>query len=207
MTASDAPATAFADEDDVLTAARTRAVERDVGAAGPSTVAAWSFLAAATGARSIVEIGTGVGVGAVALLRGMASDGLLTSIDVDAEHQRLARTACAEAGFGPSRLRMIAGRGQDVLPRLSDAAYDLVVVDATPTEHPALVPAAVRLLRPAGVVAVDRALSDRSVSDPVRRDRVSAALRETLRLVREDDRLVPLVLPLGDGILAAARRP
>jgi predicted O-methyltransferase YrrM len=197
---------ALAAEDELLAAARARAADRGVGAVGPSTAAVWTFLAAATGARTAVEIGTGVGVGTLALLRGMPSEGLLTSIDVDAEHQRLTRAASIEAGFGSGRLRLITGRALEVLPRLSDSAYDLVVIDAVTVEYPAHLTEALRLLRPGGVVALDRVLGAASVSDPVRRDAASAALRETIRLVRDDERLAPMMLPVGDGVLCAARR-
>lgn len=195
---------ALAAEDEALTAARARADDRGVGAVGVSTAAVWTFLA--TRARAAVEIGTGVGVGTLALLRGMPVDGVLTSIDVDAEHQRLARAASTGAGFGAGRLRLITGRALDVLPRLSDAAYDLVVIDAVAVEYPAHLTAALRLLRPGGVVALDRVLGAASLSDPVRRDAASTALRETVRLVRDDERLAPMMLPVGDGVLCAARR-
>ena len=44
------------------------------------------------------------------------------------------------------------------------------------------------------------------LADPVRREAVASALRETTRAVREDERLVPVMLPLGEGVLCAARR-
>ena len=64
------------------------------------------FLAAAIGARAVVEIGTGTGVSGLWLLRGMAADGVLTSIDMDPEHQRAAR-----GGVHRRRARAVAGCG------------------------------------------------------------------------------------------------
>lgn len=196
----------FIAEDEVLAAARARSVERGLVPVGTGAAAALTFLAATVRARSAVEIGTGLGAGTLSILRGMPGEGLLTSIDVEAEHQRLARLACVEAGFGPGRVRMISGRALDVLPRLSDGGYDLVVVDAVVTEYPLYLAEAVRLLRPGGVVALDNALWNGRGSDPARRDAVSAALHETARAVREDERLVPLMVPVSDGLLCAARR-
>ena len=60
---------------------------------GSGGAAALTFLAATIGARSVVEIGTGTGVSGVWLLRGMRADGVLTTIDVEPEHHRAARTA------------------------------------------------------------------------------------------------------------------
>lgn len=193
-------------EDALLAGVRARSVERGLVPVGPGAAAALTFLAAATRARTVVEVGTGVGAGTLSLLRGMPVDGLLTSIDVEVEHQRAARETCVEAGFGPSRLRLITGRALQVLPKLADAGYDLVVIDAVTTEYPRYLAEAVRLLRPGGVVVLDNMLWDGRAADPVRRDAVAAALRETTRAVGEDERLVPVMLPLSDGLLCAALR-
>jgi predicted O-methyltransferase YrrM len=194
----------FGDEDEVLTAARERAVEHGIVPIGPGACAALTFLASATRARHVVEIGTGAGLGTVSLLRGMPREGLLTSIDCEAAHQGLARRACVEAGFPAGRVRMITGRALEVLPRLSDAGYDLVLVDALTVEYPRYLEEAVRLLRPGGVVALDNVLWTGRVTDAARREAISTALRETVRAVRGDERLAPLLLPVSDGLLCAS---
>ncbi len=172
----------------------------------PVSGAALCFLVAAIGARHVVELGTGTGVSGIWLLRGMAADGVLTSIDVEPEHQRLARRGFAEAGIAANRYRLITGRALDVLPRLSDAAYDLVFCDAEKTEYGDYLPAALRLLRPGGVVVYDNALWHDRVADPSVRDAATLAVREVGRTVRDDEGLVPLLLPVGDGLLAAVKR-
>ncbi|WP_232660459.1 O-methyltransferase [Pseudonocardia sp. TRM90224] len=195
---------AYLAEDDVLLGARARSAQLGCVPVGAGAGAGLRFLAAAIGARAVVEIGTGVGVSGLWLLRGMTADGVLTSIDVDPEHQRLARMSFTAAGHGPSRLRLINGMGLEVLPRLTDGAYDLVFVDAAPADHPRYLDEAVRLLRPGGIVALDGALTP-SVVDQSAVDPGTLAAREVARQVREDDRLVPVLLPLGDGLLAAVK--
>ncbi|PVZ08568.1 O-methyltransferase [Actinomycetospora cinnamomea] len=199
-------ASSFVEEDELLARLRERSVAAGVVPVAPATAAALTFLAASTRARAVVEIGTGLGLGTVALLRGMPADGLLTSIDPDGERQAQARAACVEAGFAAGRVRMIAGSSRQVLPRLSDAGYDLVVVDGATTDFPRDLEASLRLLRPGGVVVLDDVLWQGRVADPVRREAVFGALRETVRAVREDERLVPLLLPVAHGLLCAARR-
>jgi predicted O-methyltransferase YrrM len=199
-------AEAFVVEDELLARLREQSAEQGVVAVTPATAAALTFLAASTRARAVVEIGTGLGVGTVALLRGMPADGLLTTIDPDGARQARARAACVEAGFAAGRVRMITGSSRHVLPKLSDAGYDLVVVDGVTTEFPRDLEAALRLLRPGGVVVLDDVLWQGRLADPVRREALAGALRETVRAVREDERLVPLLLPVGDGLLAAVKR-
>lgn len=192
-------------EDAVTAAARARGAELGCVPIGSGGGAALRFLAAALRAKAVVEVGTGAGVGALYLLGGMPAAGVLTSIDVSPEHQRAARVAFAEAGIAVSRTRLITGRALEVLPRLTDGAYDLVFVDAAKSEYPGYLAEGVRLLRPGGVIAFDNVLWHGRVVDPAHRDPDTTAMREVARAVREDDRLVPVILPLGDGLLVAAK--
>jgi predicted O-methyltransferase YrrM len=196
----------FVPEDDVLARARARADELGCAAVPPGTGAALHVLAAAIGARAVVEIGTGTGVSGLHLLRGMPADGVLTTIDIEVENQRAARQAFTEAGIRTNRTRLIPGRALDVLPRLTDAAYDLVLLDADETESAAYLDQALRLLRPGGLLAVDHALWHDRVADPAQRDPATTAVRELGKAVREDERLVPSMLPCGDGLLVAVKR-
>jgi len=169
----------------------------------PITGAVLRLLAATTGARAVVELGTGAGVSTLWLLQGMRPDGVLTSVDTEGEHQRLARQSLLEAGYGSGRVRLIGGRALDVLPRLSDGAYDLVFCDAASSENADYLEAALRLLRPGGVVVFAGALGNGRVSQPGARDSETVALRELARSVRDEPRLVAALLPLGAGVLAA----
>jgi predicted O-methyltransferase YrrM len=139
-------------------------------------------------------------------MSGMPSDGILTTIDVEAEHQRAARAAYASAGIASQRTRVITGRGLDVLPRLTDGAYDMVVIDAEKTEYPLYVEQALRLLRPGGVLALDNMLWHDKVADPATRDETTTTLRELGKELRDNEALIPALLPVGDGILAAVKR-
>jgi predicted O-methyltransferase YrrM len=172
----------------------------------PGAGAILRVLAAALPARSVVEIGTGAGVSGLYLLSGMPDDGVLTTIDVEVENQRAAREAFAEAGVRTNRTRVISGRALDVLPRLTDSAYDLVLVDGDKAEYGAYLEQAIRLLRPGGVVAIDSALWHNRVADPAQRDAVTTVIREVGKKVRDDERLVPTLIPSGDGLLLAVLR-
>lgn len=193
---------AYLGEDDVLLSARATAASRGCVPVGPDAGAGLRFLAATISARAVVEIGTGAGVSGLWLLRGMSPEGVLTSIDIDPENLRVARGAFTAAGHGPARLRLINGMGLDVLPRLTDGGYDLVFVDTDPADHPRYLEEAVRLLRIGGIVVLDDALA---AGAPDANGAAPVTLREAARQVRGDDRLVPMLLPLGNGLLAAVK--
>lgn len=204
MTSSRSYAEFYIPESDAVLAARGRAAELGCVPVGSGAGAMLRFLAAGIGARSVVEIGTGAGVSGLHLLAGMPT-GILTSIDVEAENQRAAKLAFAEADIPPARIRLINGRGLDVLPRLTDGAYDLVHIDGAKEEYPQYLTEALRLLRPGGVVAIDNALWHDKVADPTQRDAETVAVREAGRMLRDDENMVPVMVPLGDGMLVAVK--
>jgi predicted O-methyltransferase YrrM len=189
----------------VLAAARSRAKEVGVVPIGAGGGATLRFLAAVTEARSAVEIGTGTGASGLWMLRGMRSDGVLTTVDTEAEHQRLAKQTFSEAGIPPQRVRLIPGPALDVLPRLTDGHYDMVFCDADKLEYAEYLTEALRLLKPGGIVAFDNALWHDRVADPAQRDAETVAIRELGKTVRDHDRLLPLLLPVGDGLLVAKK--
>jgi predicted O-methyltransferase YrrM len=199
-------AESFAIEDDVTTAARDRGRELGCVPIGPAGGATLRVLAAATHARSVVEVGTGAGVSGLYLLGGMAEDGVLTSVDIEGEHQRAAKEAFSEAGIATTRYRLINGSAAEVLPRLREESYDIVFVDADKTAYGVYFEQALRLLRPGGVMAFDNALWHDRVADPSQRDPDTVTLRDLSKTVRDDSRLVATLIAVGDGLLVAAKR-
>jgi len=97
-------AESWAGEDGIRAHARAKAAEIGCVAMGPGA-AIVRTLAAAIDAKNVVEIGTGAGVSALWLLDGMHPDGVLTSVDIEAEHQLIAKDAISQAGIAPNRVR------------------------------------------------------------------------------------------------------
>ncbi len=196
-------AAGYLPEDEPLLAARANAA--DLGGTEPvlpAVGAALRFLACAVGARTAVEIGTGCGSSGIWLLRGMRPGSTLTSVDTEPEYHRMARKAFTQAGFAQNQCRLILGRALEVLPRLSDGTYDMVFCDADPRDYQDYLSAALRLLRAGGVVAFNNALlagtsPDAGDDDPA---------FDLASQVRADERLVPVLVPLGEGLLAAVKR-
>src|SRR6476661_4807297 len=198
-------AESFVPENDLTARARERGRELGCTPIGPAGGAALRVLAVATRAKSVIEVGTGAGVSGLYLLDGMAADGQLVSIDVESENQRAAKEAFTESGIPSTRYRLINGSAADVLPRTRDAAYDLVFVDADKSAYAVYYEQAVRMLRPGGVVAFDNMLWHDRVADPSQRDNDTVVLRDLAKTVRDDARLVSVLLASGDGLLVAAK--
>lgn len=153
----------------------------------------------------MAEVGTGAGVSGLWLLRGMTPDGVLTSVDEETENTRAARQTFTEAGIATQRVRLITGRPLDVLSRLADAAYDLLFFDGNPQESSRYLEESLRLLRPGGLVVFAGALAGGRVADPAQRDPATIAVRGLVNESRENERIRPLLLPVGDGLLVAQK--
>lgn len=195
----------WAGENPAATAARGRALEIGAPAVSPGAGAVLRLLAKLTNAKSVVEIGTGAGVSALWLLEGMDADGVLTSIDNEPEHQVIARDALAQAGIANNRVRLINSRPDEVIDRLTDAGYDLVLIAGRPSELAESIDRALALLRSGGVLVIDQALWKDRVADPAHRDADTVSVRSALAQVGENSDLVAGLLPVGSGLLVAVK--
>ncbi|MBY0176340.1 MULTISPECIES: O-methyltransferase [Curtobacterium] len=187
-------------EPDGVARARERSLELGVEAVSPAIGAQMSVIAAASRATSIIEIGTGLGVSGLYLLAG-APDATLTTIDVEIDHQQDARDAFLAAGTAPGRVRLIPGRAAQVLPRMNDASYDVVLIDADPEHVIEYVEHGLRLAKTGGTVLVPHALWRGKVADPVKRDRATTDFRLLLTEVSTSGAVRSALSPAGDGLL------
>lgn len=156
-------------------------------------------------ARNVVEIGTGAGVSGLALFAGMPQDGVLTTIDLETEHQMAARDSFRLAGIPHQRYRLISGEAMTLLPKLTSAGYDLVFIDADFLEYPEYLGEALRLIRPGGAVLLNHALLAGKIANAENLDDDTMIVRDTLEAVRAMADVTAGLLPVGDGLLVVVR--
>jgi len=185
--------------------ARQHSVELGVEAISPATGAQLALVAAAARATNIIEIGTGVGVSGLWMLTG-APNATLTSIDYETDHQDSARAAFLAAGIPSNRIRLITGRALEVLPRMNEGSYDIVLVDADAQSVIEYVEHALRLARPGGIVLVPHALWHDKVADPAQRGETVTGFRSLLREIATSDAVISALSPVGDGLLQLTKR-
>jgi predicted O-methyltransferase YrrM len=130
---------------------------------------------------------------------------VLTSIDNEPEHLAAARQAFADAKVPSTKVRFITGRAIDVLPRMNEASYDIVLVDADPDHVIEYVEHGLRLARAGGMVLVPRVLGGGRVADPVQRDDVTSAYRSLVQETQESSAVLGTVSPAGEGLLQLIR--
>jgi predicted O-methyltransferase YrrM len=190
----------FIPEDTHLTNARNKSKELGLNPIGQGAGALLRFLASTIDASNVVEIGTGTGVSGLWLLRGMNSAGVLTSIDSDAERQRAAKEIFSSAAIASNKIRLIAGRAIEVVDKLTSNAYDLMFINGDKLEYETLFDQSLRLLRPGGILVFHNVLSDSNAAD-------NLAVIKVSEKIKDDSRLVSVMIPSGSGIIAASYRP
>lgn len=195
----------FIAEDAVKLAARARGVEIGTRDTTPGAGAHMSFLAQLLKAQSVVEVGTGSGVGSLWLLEGMLASGTLTSIDDEMEHSSIARMAFADAEIAAARFRLITNPVMEVMTKLTDRAYDLVIYRHNPEDLVYAISEAQRILRSGGVLVIDNFFGGGKVSDPAQRDPKTVALREAGKMLKADEAWSTSLIPVGDGLLLAVK--
>lgn len=193
-------------EDVDIERARRTSLEHGVD---PITATAGEYIASiaiAMDAMSIIEIGTGLGVGTLWLAQA-CPEAHITTIDSEIDHHVTVRELLQEAEIPSSRVRLISEKALDVLPKMNEGSYDLVVIDADFQNVQAYVDQAITLVRPRGSVIVAGVLGDDLVADPAQRDDKTSAYRWLLKALDDREDIVHTVNLIGDGLVHIVKRP
>lgn len=191
----------FAPEDDALTATVESARANDMPAIqiSPLQGRLLQILAAACGAKKILEIGALAGYSGIWLARALPKDGRLISLEISEKHATVWRASIERAGLA-DRAEIRVGPGEQLLPALtSDAPFDLIFIDADKPGYPTYLDWALRLARPGSLIVADNCIRG---GVPLRGDSTdpgNVAILEYDRRVASDPRLLSIAFPIDEG--------
>lgn len=195
----------YVTEPDQIRAARLTSIDHGIEPITPAMGSFLRSLVAMTNSKQIVEVGTGLGVSSQWLLAGNEA-AHLTTLEKDVDHQQTAKDLFGEAGITTSRVRLISGEPNEVLARLNEETYDLVVINSRGKGTMESVKTAIHLVRPGGVVVVTHVLAGGNVANPTKRDADSVELRTLLGDYAVDEMVTASLVPVGDGILTLVKK-
>ena len=175
-------------------------LEQGVQAMTRVTGQAIASIARSMDAKTIIEIGTGIGVQTMRLAEA-CPDAHITTIDSEPDHHVTFKELMGQVGLDAARVRLITERASDVLPKMNENSYDLVVIDLPATSIDECYDDAVTLCRPGGSVLISGALVRGAVADPANRKEAVQEMRHILRMVAEDDRVSHTLLPMAEGLI------
>jgi predicted O-methyltransferase YrrM len=124
----------------------------------------------------------------------------ITTIDSELDHHLTLKELLAEVEIDPTRLRMINEKAEEVLPKMNESSYDMVVIDAPADIAGACYDAAVSVCRPGGSILVARILDSGRVANPTNRSAWAVAARNLLKTIEQDDRVAHTIIPVGEGL-------
>lgn len=134
----------------------------------------------------------------ITLRKAQTDSASLTVIESDAENCRQIRESAHSLNLS---LRVIEAKPQEVLPRMSESAYDLALVAGVPTEWTEWFDLVVQLVRPGGLLLLSNPFARGKTSDLSQRDSVTIARRGFLQNITQDKRFQTSIVPFGIGLV------
>jgi caffeoyl-CoA O-methyltransferase len=161
------------------------------------------FLVFALGARRVLELGTYSGFSSISMAAALPPGGRIDTCEVDETHAEVARRYVEEAGYS-DRITVHLGPALETISRL-DGEFDFVFIDADKENYVNYYEAVLPRLTGRGLIAADNTLWSGRVLDESEQEQGTQALRAFNEHVREDTRVVSVMLTVRDGVTLIRR--
>ena len=149
--------------------------------------------------KNILEIGTFTGYSAICLAKGLQENGKLITIEIDDELENMARNYIVKAGVEHKIVQLI-GAALEIIPTLNET-FDLVFIDAQKPEYSAYYNAVFEKVKNGGFIIADNTLwSGKVLETPAEDDYQTRGIIEFNTMIKNDDRIEKVILPLRDGM-------
>lgn len=160
-------------------------------------------------AKTILEIGVFTGYSSLAMALALPAEGRLVACDISEEYTATARRYWERAGVAAKVDLRIAPALETLDHLLAEGQanhFDLSFIDADKSSYPDYYDRAVQLVRPGGLIAIDNVLWSGRVADPAVTDNRTQTIRDFNQTIYQDDRVLPCLLPIADGLTLALKR-
>ena len=154
--------------------------------------------------QRILEVGTFTGYASLCLAEGLSEDGILHTIDINAELEDMVRASFAKSDLG-LKIKYHIGNALEIIPEL-DEVFDLVFIDADKKNNEAYYKLSIDKLRSGGLIIVDNVLWSGKVIDDKKTDSATTLISNFNEMVSADQRVEKLILPVRDGIFIIRKK-
>lgn len=147
----------------------------------------------------ILEIGTYTGYSAISMAEGLCESGQIHTIDCNPEIEDFARAYIKESGF-ENKIKFHLEDAVSLIPKM-DMIFDLVFIDADKENYVEYYNLIFPKLKKGGFIVVDNVLWSGKVIEEINpKDTETQAIQQFNTLVKLDNRVEVLMLPIRDGL-------
>lgn len=161
------------------------------------------FLSGMIKPEAILEIGTFTGYSAICLAEGLSENGILHTIDPNAEIRHISDHFFEKAGLKDKIISHL-GRAEDIIPTL-DLLFDLVFIDAGKLEYGLFFDLIIDKIRPGGIILADNTLWSGKVLK-AKKDSDTQAIDDFNKKIQNDERVENIIMPIRDGLTMIRKR-
>lgn len=165
------------------------------------------LLVQVTNAKSILEIGMFTGYSALWLASGLNNSGNLTTLDVSDKHLELAKQHWISANV-QNKIRPIIAPADESIDALihNNSKFDLIFIDANKSQYIEYYESSLKMLNDGGIVILDNVLMYGQVLEESPQKSFVKTLQQLNQLIKNDNRVDIVMLPVGDGLTIARKR-
>ena len=150
--------------------------------------------------RRILEVGTFTGYSALAMAKGLVSDGKLITIDMNEELEEMVSNFFRNSAYA-AKIELHMGNALEIIPKL-DETFDIVFIDADKEQYVDYYEMAIQKLRPGGYIIADNVLwGGKVLNSNTKADKETKGIKAFNAHVKNDPRVEQVMLTIRDGLL------
>jgi caffeoyl-CoA O-methyltransferase len=153
--------------------------------------------------KCIVEIGTYTGYSALCLAEGLVTDGILYTLELDAEKEMICTKYFQKSDY-TSRIQLIIGDALKSLEKIT-APIQLVFLDADKNNYCNYYNAIFDKIESGGIIIADNVLFHGQVLDD-KKSKNAQGVHDYNTMLQNDTRVEIILLPLRDGLSIARKK-
>ncbi|MEH2257297.1 class I SAM-dependent methyltransferase [Nostoc sp.] len=162
------------------------------------------------GAKKTLEVGVFTGYSSLSVALALPADGKIIACDVSEEFTAIARRYWQEAGVA-DKIDLRLAPALETLDRLlatgQAETFDFAFIDADKENYDGYYERSLQLVRPGGLIAIDNVLWSGQVAEEQNQDESTQAIRALNQKLHHDERITLSLVPIGDGLTLAIKRP
>lgn len=163
-----------------------------------------SMLSKMNNPKRILEIGTFTGYATLCLAEGLTNDGLIYTLDINAELEDMVRSNFAKSPLN-DKIKYLIGDAQESIKSLRDEVFDIVFIDADKKNNGTYYDLIFDQVKPGGIIIVDNVLWSGKILNKAQ-DKDTKNISSFNNQIAADNRVEKLILPVRDGLFVIRKK-